>query len=109
MHCHRHRRHAMTDQLQRAWSLLTDDERPEGFYFCHNTLMRGVPGAGVGLGGYAGYAVLCQAVEGVLLKTGFSVYCHNDDYSWDFGDVEASNPDRLTAACDALEAERGKG
>ena len=105
----------MTDQLQRAWALLTDDERPRGMEWWEGEDIEPCLLQDQSLcTDEVAYDRLCQAVEGVVKKK----------YLWFFGfnngehhvmrkdPVEVVvvhvNPDRLTAACDALEAERGK-
>lgn len=104
----------MTD-LQRAWGLLREGERPEG--------MRPIRKGGSfkwrdGLWHMTRRAArdrLIVAVEDVLLRAGWTHRQPPSGHVWyaSLADMEdqagVRRTDRLAAACDALERERGDG
>lgn len=108
-----------TDQLTRAWNLLREGERPRGMHVA-NTCKSGfqdldLPYERGGIDSLnmtpsAAYDRLVVAVEGVLLGIGFWVSRPDERYIWTRINADHEDwrhTDRLTAACDALEAERG--
>lgn len=107
----------MTDQLTRAWRLLREGERPDGLSTETGNGMRiwwlRTKGGNQWLPAPAAYAMLCQAVEGVLHRLGMAYI--GGDWIRIAGYVEidgscigSDRGDRLTAACDALESVRGE-
>lgn len=103
-----------TDQLTRAWNLLREGERPEGL-----CLMPDGEWVSYGDRGFrdvsdaAAYDRLVVAVEGALFESGWDIARYPGElWEWTKGGYSgkcpiATDTDRLTAACDAVEAERG--
>lgn len=103
----------MTDQLQRAWNILKPDERPKGMELTatndQGSWFTGKDrhGWNTPLDNDAAYVFLCHAVEGVAMRMGWKHFEQGGNHWWDKIGGQHINPDRLTAACDALEVERG--
>lgn len=111
----------MTNELTRAWELLTPEQRPEGMRFvseddCDGGYDHWVenepqdPAHTQQVSRASAYDRLCQAVEGVLLKARWWPVWNFGAYCWgrDGNDIDYQHPDRLTAANNALEACRSK-
>lgn len=104
------------DECVRAWNLLREGERPEGMLWnawdrCFMDGHQDDPTCDhEERNSYEAYDRLCQAVEDVLLGMCMShdMNVNTGHHRWfDMEDsLMASNECRLTAACDALEAER---
>ena len=99
------------NELTRAWNLLKPEERPGGM-----RVDEVLPSLFIDSGPHgdepshmsqpAARDRLIVAVEGVLLGMGWDHEMHHKEHLWWMGCEFHRNPDRLAAACDALEAVR---